>query len=289
MDTEGTAMTMTLSRKTFGSELRAVWMVALRGLRTSMRYKLGFISNIIWPSITVIGVILMGKSFGATEEFVEATGIFDYVSFFILGKIFYTFWTHTVSHMGNSVRDEQLWGTLELTYMCPIKRITLFIGYALQNFIENLLWISSTVILGVSAFGLSFHASPSDIPLMLAAFAVTVAVAYGFGFIIAGLVFRLKEPGVLSVVIFRPLHYFSGCYYTINSIPSAIREFAFVVPTSYSVDVLKSLLLGSKTFLPLNQELMVLMGFALTLPLIGYRFFQWLEKDAMEKGKFATY
>ena len=279
----------TLSRRTFRSELRAIWMVALRGLKTSIRYRLGFVSSILWPCITVIGVILMGKSFGATSGFVEATGILDYVSFFILGKVFYTFLTQAVFGMGRSVRDEQLWGTLELTYMCPVKRISLFVGYAIHSFIENLLWIATTIGAGVFLFGLRFNTTPFNFFLAIVAFAVTVAAAYGFGFIIAGLVFRLKEPGVLSVVVFRPITYLSGYYYTINAIPAGVRMFAFVVPTSYSVDCLKSLLIGSRTFLPLSQELIILSVFAIFLPFMGYRFFQWLEKDAMEKGTFSTY
>jgi ABC-type polysaccharide/polyol phosphate export permease len=282
-------MKATLSRRTTLSELRVIWMVALRGLKTSMRYKLGFVSNMIWPPITMMSIILMGSSFGATQEFVEATGILDFVSFFILGKVLETFWNEAVFGMGGSVRDEQLWGTLELTYMCPIRRISLFLGYALHSLVENLLWIVTTAVPGFLLVGLRLNVTPLGLLLVIGAFAVTVVAAYGFGFIIAGLVFRLKEPGALNTVLFRPLNYLSGYYYTINAIPAAIRVFVFVVPTFYSVDCLKSLLIGSKTFLPISQELAILSIFAVLFSFVGYRVFQWLEKDAMKKGTFATY
>lgn len=278
-----------LCRRTLRSEIRAVWYICTRNLRIDTRYLLNFLlSQIFWVG-DISEIVLLGYASGSRAGFEEYAGIIDFVSFLVVGGALWAFWMVLISGIGGALREEQLSGTLEVNCICPIKRVDILIGYSLSYLIESTLWLPLYFILGSLIFGLTFNTTLPKIALALIGFFLSIIASHGFSFIVAGLVFKFKEPGILSTFLTHPLYYFSGAYFTIKAVPYAIRWISYLIPTSYSIDVLRTTLLGSKPFMPLLYELLILLTLAITLPILGLLLFSQLEKDALKKGDLATY
>jgi len=282
---------MSLGRRTLWSELRVIWAVAMKSLKINIRYRIDFVIGTIIPLTLIVELasrIFEALTFGPTEGLQEYTGMRDYASFAVISWIFQ--WYYIVAVIGGrgNTRNEQMMGTLELSYTCPVKRAVLLAGFCLSNFIMHL---PSAVAAFAFAFliGVQLNTTALSILLTFLAFILGVSGCFGFGFILAGFVVKYREPGILDAILLHPLLYFSCILYPAAVLPWAARFVAYSIPTSYSLDSVRGLLLGTKTILPIAYELLVMVAFAVLLPLVGVLIFKKLEKDVMRKGGVGAY
>lgn len=291
MDTKSqkTIANLSLCQRTLESEIKAIWTICMRNLKIEIRYPINFILSQIFFIGDVAAFILLGYVSGPKGGFQEYVGTLDFVSFFVVGGALWTFWKILIDGIGGSLREEQLCGTLEVNYTCPTRRLDLLIGYSLSFLVESVLWLSIYFVLGTIIFGMTLNTTIPNVVMSMFIFLLVILASSGFSFLMAGIVFRFKEPGILSTFLFHPLSYFSGTYFTIKAMPEGIRWISYLIPTSYSIDCLRSLLLGTETFMPLNIEVLILLLFAAILPILGMSAFTQLEKRALQKGDLATY
>jgi len=125
--------------------------------------------------------------------------------------------------------------------------------------------------------------------LALASFFLSMGGCFGFGYILAGLVVKYREPGVLEAVLASPLWYFSGDLFTVSVLPLAARIISYVIPTAYGLDIIRGLLLSTKTLLPIPFELLILCAFTILLPSLGILIYKKLEKSTMKKEGIGAY
>lgn len=278
-----------LCRRTLRSEVRAVGCICIRNLRIDTRYLVNFLLGQIFWIGDISEFVLLGYAAGSLVGFKEYVGIVDFASFFVVGGALWCFWNILIGGVGGSLREEQLWGTLETMCTCPIRRVDILIGYSLSSLVESTIWLPLYFVLGALLFGLRFNTTLLNALLALVVFVLTIAASIGFSLIVAGIVLKYKEPGILSTFLTHPLYYFSGAFFTVEALPEGIRWLAHFVPISYSIDSFRALLLGSRPFTPLVYEILALLVFALALPVLGLLFFARLEKDALEKGDLLAY
>lgn len=283
-------------RKSFGkrtlfSELKVVWAISMKNLKTSTRYPVDFIFGSVIPLTVLMGFIeriFVSLTFGSTDSLFQYIGMLDYISFAVVSRLFWHHYLSVITGGKSNVRDEQLSGTLEMAYTCPVKKPILLAGFCLSDFITFLPSIIATV---GSAFliGVRANMTPLTITLTFLAFLLGIAGCFGFGFILAGLVIKHREPGILDAVLLHPLRYFSGVEYTIAVLPFPARIIAYFNPTSYAVDSVRTILLGTNSILPIAYEFLVMITLAIMLSLIGIMIFNKLERSVMKKEGIGGY
>jgi ABC-2 type transport system permease protein len=74
-----------------------------------------------------------------------------------------------------------------------------------------------------------------------------------------------------------------------QSYPLAARLVSYAIPTAYGLDIMRGLLLGTKTLLPIPFEFLVLCGFTLLSPLLSIIIYRKLEKSIMKKEGIGGY
>ena len=282
---------MSLAKRTLWSELRVIWIIAVKSLKINARYRIDFILGTIIPLTLIISLaqnIFQALTFGPTEGLQEYIGTLDYASFGMISFIFWEYYLTVITGGRRNMRSEQMMGTLELAYTCPVKRPILLAGFCLSNFITFLPAVIATFI---SAFlmGVRLNTTLLNVSLAFVAFVLGMGGCFGFGFILAGLVVKYREPGILDAVLVHPLWYFSGVLYVVTVLPVVGRFVAYLLPTSYGLDSVRGLLLRTKTILPINYELLVMATFTVLSPLVGVLIFNKLEKDVMKKGGIGAY
>lgn len=280
-----------LMKRTFWSELRVIWAIVKKNLKVRTRYRADYFLRTIIPLTLIVWCakrIFNALTFGPTEGLLEYIGTLDFVSFAVISNILMEYYLSVIEGGKNSIRNERMVGTLEMVYTCPVGRTTLIVGFCISDFIS---FMPSIVALSISTFlmGVRLNTTPLNFILALAAFILSIGGCLGLGFIIAGLVAKYREPGVLDVMLASPLWYFSGDLFSVSVLPLAARLISYTLPTAYGLDIMRGLLLGTKTLLPIPYEILVLLAFAVLLPLLGILIFKRLEKSVIRNEGIGAY
>ena len=260
-------------------EFKAAFM---KDFRSYIRYPAWLIGDLVstplWYFFFAVGVTL----FAPTTQTSEYHGS----SFFFFGFIFIVLFSTIIWGVGQSVRNEQMAGTLEQFFLAPANRLTLIMGRWARIFMTDLLVIGYTAVL----FRL-FGGGP--LPLYepaLFAFALGLfeVGSVGFGVLFAGLTMKLKSYTTLSNLIFFGYMILTGALVPVNVIPLPYRYVCLVIPFTYFIDLMRHAALLTPTILPESLEYLTGILVAVIMFLVGLITFNWIEQDARVRGSIAT-
>lgn len=255
----------------------------LKDLRSYVRYPawlLGeFISTPLWFFFFALGVSLFAPP-NPKEPYENA---FD---FFYYGFIFIMLFSTSIWGIGQSVRNEQLAGTLEQFFLAPVNRATLIVGRWARVFITDVLIIGYTTLLLylLGGIGVTFR-NPI---LFLSSLALYEVCLIGFGLFFAGLTIRIKSYNTVSNFVFFGYMILTGALFPVDVIPTPFRYVSLVIPFTYFIDLMRHAALQTPTLLPETLEYVVGILVAIVMLLIGFVSFNWLERDARARGAIAT-
>src|SRR5215470_18647800 len=141
---------MTFTHRSLISELRALITIAWKEWVIFKRYPSWVIAIVIWPVLFPVGYIFTAKALGGPAgkdlaAFRALAGTEDYVSFIVIGSILWMWLNMTLWDAGLQLRNEQMRGTLESNWLCPVWRGSILVGGTLAKLATSLFF------LGVSA------------------------------------------------------------------------------------------------------------------------------------------
>jgi ABC-2 type transport system permease protein len=175
-------------------------------------------------------------------------------------------------------------GTIEYTFMAPVKRLTHMVGTTLFSVVYGLL--HTAVILAVIVAFFDIDMSRAN---YVAGAVVLVVGSLGFiGIGITGAVLPLLFPergAQMTHVIQAALLLVSGVYVVPADLPEPLRTLSAFSPATYVLEGIREALIHGRTvgeLLPMLAGLLVV-G-AATIPL-GVRVFQWGERYAKRTGR----
>ena len=129
---------ITFTHRSISSELRALTAVAHKEWTIFRRYPSWIIAFVIWPILFPVGYIFTAKALGGPagsdlETFRALAGTDDYVSFIVVGSILWMWLNMTLWDVGLQLRNEQMRGTLESNWLCPVWRGSILVGGTLTK------------------------------------------------------------------------------------------------------------------------------------------------------------
>jgi ABC-2 type transport system permease protein len=257
----------------------------LKDLRSYIRYPawiLGdFISTPLWFFFFALGVTLFSPSTpkqGSSNE-----GGF---SFFYFGFIFIILFSTAVWGIGQSVRNEQMAGTLEQFFLAPVSRVTLIVGRWARVFLTDTIVIGYlTLLLYLVGGGLVTLFDPALFLFSLALYEIGLI---GFGLFFAGLTMRMKSFNTISNLVFFGYMILSGAIFPITVIPTPFRYVSMGIPFTYFNDLMRHAALKTSTILPESPELIIAALLSVSMLLVGLFAFRKIEEDARVSGSIAT-
>ena len=228
-------------------ELRAAFAVARRDIRSTSRYRLVVASQIFTPLYQgVLPALLFGLSFAVAGRVLgleRTIGTADLAGFIFLGGVMSGLVATSFWAMAMTFRNEMETGTLEPTWLTPTRRETLVIGHALGG----LFWFAFSQIaifaIGIVFFGLRFR---PQIVFALPAVALAIVAMVGIAYLLAGLVLMVKEANFMIDVSNFLFATASGVAFPVTLLPGVLQPIAFVLPTTYAMDILRQQGLGTR-------------------------------------------
>lgn len=270
-----------------GEEFLASFVKDLRSYSRYPAWVVGeFVSTPLWFFFFALGVTLFAPTgTSATGSGLSGSGM-GY-SFFYYGFIFIVLFSTGVWGIGQSVRNEQLAGTLEQFFLAPVNHVTLIIGRWLRIFLTDLLIIGYTtcIIIVLMGGGGLILVNPVLFAYSLGLYEVGLI---GFGLFFAGLTMRIKSYNTISNLVFFGYMILTGALFPITIIPLPFRYVSMAIPFTYFIDLMRSAAMASSTFMPVNLEYSLATVLSVSMLVVGYVVFNKIEEDARVRGSIAT-
>lgn len=209
-------------------QAQVVYALILRETRTRFgRHSIGYLWGILDP-LLIIAMMALLMSFGLRKSVPPGMTV---LSFLATGLVPYYFFQSVNSTMSNAVRGNQ-----SLLYYPRILPIDLLWARFLLEFATQ--FVVFLTVLGIDALYFERLALDSILQILTGLFlAAGLGVGVGLIFGALGMVYPFLER--VRSVMFRPLFFVSGVWFTANELPPEYREILLYNPILHCTELVR--------------------------------------------------
>jgi ABC-2 type transport system permease protein len=272
------------------AELRAAAAIARKDLRILARYAVAFAAHVFSPLYqSIIPAFLFGAAFavGGRQVGMEASlGTADLAGFLFMGGVVSGLVSTSFWGVGFSLRTEMDAGHLEPTWLTPTRRTTLVLGRGLSGLVVFLFVQAALFAIGIAFFGLRVR---PEALMALPAVILACAGMIGVSLLVAAAVLLVREANFLVDTTSFLFGVASGTAFPVTLLPGLLQPVAFLLPTTYAVDILRYHAIGSRTYANLLLEYAALLVTVAVVVALGIRAFSWADHVVRVRGTIAQH
>jgi ABC-2 type transport system permease protein len=248
---------------------RGGWVIFRKHLYKFRTDRMEIGGTLGWPLLWV-------ATFGLGMERVvdrETLGVTSYLAFITPGIIALTALSGAVNS-GMTLLEEKIKGILKEYFVAPIPRMSILLASTGSGMVKTLIQSSIILILAL-VLGARLSGGITGIVSALLYLLLYVFAFVGFS---NGVAIHSRSTGAYHMLLFvlnLPLLFLSNALYPLATMPTWMRVFAYLNPTTYAVDGLRRSLFGVGDLPPL-LNVAVLMVFAALCSWFGLRSFRRL-------------
>ena len=289
--TTGTLTTSLARQHGLPAELRALWAVIKREWIIFRRYPSWIIALFIWPIIFPMAYILSSQALAGPDSggllvFEQNAGTTNVIGYIAIGTIIWMWQNIVLWNVGFSLREEQLRGTLESSWLSPSWRFSLLLGNSAVQMLTMFIFIGVSLIEFGVFFGVHFSGQPLLVALM---FLAAIPAIYGLGFAFASVVITAREANAFVFLVRGIVMIFCGITFPIAVLPGWMQSVSRFLPQTYIIYGFRAAMLNGadfQTLLPVYQTLLAFGAFWL---LVGFVLFRRMERRARQTGALGQY
>ncbi len=256
-----------------GRELRATYAFVERNFNLVRRYLNWEIVFLFYSIINALTIGFIGVTTGPDE-----------VLFLTVGALLWGFLSVLFHEVGESVSWERWEGTIEYTFMAPIRRLTHLGGMCIFAIIYGT--IRTTVVLAVVAFFFDISLKEANLFSGLLVLVCSSLAFIGLGLMAAVLPLLSPERGSQATHILQGVILLvSGVYYEVEVLPGWLQNLSVISPATYTLKAARAALLEGQSIAALGPEMLRLVVIGLVLIPLGLFIFNLGENYAMRSGK----
>ncbi len=295
MDTSLPSQTLTPAQAR-GSErllgdLRALAAVAKKEWLYFVRYPTWMISLFIWPLIFPMAYILSARALAGPDGsglavFTARTGITDYLGYIAVGTTIWMWQNVVLWGVGFALRNEQMRGTLESSWMTPSWRFAFMLGPSAIHMLNMFIFLAVSALEFGLFFGVRLNGNPLLVLLLIIA---CVPSIYGLGMAFASLVITAREAQNFVFMVRGLVMIFCGVTFPVSILPGWMQGFAGFLPQTYMIHGIRVAALANASLGELLPDLLPLIGFGAFWLAAGYLIFNWMERRARQTGAIGQY
>jgi ABC-2 type transport system permease protein len=255
-------------------ELRASYAFIERNFNLTKRYWGWEVAWLVYSLAAALAVAFIGVAQG--DPLLLQT--------LVIGTIFWNYLSIVFGFIGETVTWERWEGTLEYTFMAPVRRYTQLVGST--TFAVAYALIQMLVILGVMLVLFDLQFSGGNF-VTAAAFILLGSLSFvGVGMMAAVLPLLYVERGDQMVFVFQSvILLFSGVYYTTDVMPEWMQFVSQFSPGTYVLDGVRQGLINGKPVTELWHDVWPLAVMGVVLIPLGVWVFGRAERYAKRTGK----
>jgi ABC-2 type transport system permease protein len=269
--------------KTLQLELRQSYAFVARNFNLSKRYW-GW--EVVWLAYSIanaLSVTFIGAGAGEItgESQIDTSFLITYL---LIGTLVWRFLASIFMNISEMIAWERWEGTIEYTFMAPIRRFNQMLGQTIYAIIYSLIFTMIIGLVVAAFFDLSFEGADfvSATVILLAGSLSFV----GIGMVASILPLLYPERGAQMTNIVQAFFLLvSGVYYPVSVLPAWLQVLARISPATYVLEGMRAALLpGTVDNAPLSYVWPLLLMGTVMLPL-GIWLFQRAERYTKRTGK----
>jgi ABC-2 type transport system permease protein len=279
----------TLSPSLLLSETLAVARI---NLLTQGRFRMGLLGTMVNPFFLFAPLLFLAQSFVGPDgryrrPFVELTGYENHLGYLVVPLVGATL-AHTVfSAVGQTIRHEQIGGTLERTLVSLRYPIALILGRSLGYLPVFGLYVASAVVACLAFFDLGLRVDALSALVLLA---LHLALVFGVGFFLACLFLWVDDPTFLQQFFSRfVLLTLTGATYPLVLLPGWLQVVARAIPFTWAYELERRAWLRAEPLPALFPDLAILAAMTAAVWLGSIVFFRRMLRRAKRTGQLGHY
>lgn len=272
------------------SNLFVVWNELIKNMKFLMAYPIIFVFWAVFPIFWFIPFIFQGQAFVGglqSASFGQITGTEEFIPFIVIGSVLNSYVNTLLYGMGESIRREAIQGTLDYVLVAPSNKVYVLIGKALSESISSTMFAASQLAISALLFGMNL-----TLGVMLPVFFIVILLIlglYGLSLVLAAFSLLYKQSHDVSETIGYVFYVFSPVRYPLESLPFWAQIFGKIIPLTYALIIVRSIMLLGASLSSLYFEVLALLAIDAVLIFAGFYMFNWMENKAKKSGAISHY
>jgi len=263
-----------LPRISFASDAKASYAFVERNFNLVRRY---FGWEVVFLAYTVVNTLTIGL-------IAAGTGDPQRVLYLVIGALLWGYLSVLFTVVSEDVAWERWEGTIEYTFMAPVRRLARLGGTCAFAAVYGIL--RTAIVLGVVTLFFSLSLGDANIGAFIVVLGASSFAFMGLGIMAAILPLISPERGVQATHIIQALLLLvSGVYYEVSVLPSWLQPLSYISPATYTLRASRACLLEGASVSDVLPEIMVLLGMGVVLIPLGLWVFGLAERHAKRTGK----
>jgi ABC-2 type transport system permease protein len=265
------------------SEMSALFGFAERQLYIYKRY---WVWEVVWLFYSIVSVLSIGFLASGLDALGAGGADFDLRKaqlYLLVGALLWGFLSLVFMEAAFAIAWERWEGTIEYTFMAPVRRITHLMGICLFAIVYGLARTFIVLIAAIAIFDIDF--SHADLGGALFVLAASIVPLIGLAILTSVLPMLSPQKGEqMSFAVQGFMLLVSGVYYPLSVLPLPLRLAGAASPLTYALSGMrKSLLEGAGVGDQLATAGILLVMGAVLIP-AGFAVFTWAERRAKRLG-----
>jgi ABC-2 type transport system permease protein len=243
----------------------------------------------IAPLLWLLPYVFQGKALVggmSSIAFQKLTGSPHFLPYILIGTMVSTYIFSGLWGVGNSLREETYWGTLEYIIASPTNPIVVLLGKTLAEFVYATINVGLQAVVATVFLGLSLTLA-KIFPVLVIVLLLLIGF-YGFAIAFAGFTLLIKEVHGWVHTLEWVFYLFSPIRFPVE-VSSITKTLSALVPLTYALVAIRGIILLNKHIIDMWQTVLILIGMDVILITAGYLTFRYLEKKTKQAGTIAQY
>jgi ABC-2 type transport system permease protein len=265
------------------TELNALFGFAERQMHIVKRY---WLWEVVWLFYSLVSVLSIGFLASGLGSLGAASGTFDLRKaqlYLLIGALLWGYLSLVFMEAAYAISWERWEGTIEYTFMAPVRRVTHLMGICLFAIGYGL--ARTFIVLLAAAWMFKLDFSNANVPGALAVLAASTLPLIGLSILTSVLPLLSPQKGEqMSIALQGFLLLVSGVYYPLTVLPEPMQVAGALSPLTYALAGIRSSLLQGAGVGDELPVIAVLVGMGVVLIPGGVMVFAWAERRAKRLG-----
>lgn len=265
--------------------LRRVCAFVVRDFQLAVSYRVEFLLRIVSILGVVTTLYFISKIFSdlsVTEHPQWRKPLLAWLT----GLAFLNYFMTGFSSLANSIRQEQMQGTLESVLLTPISIPNMIISSSTWDFVQATFYSFLYLFFGWLFFGASYQGS---ILLALVFLFLTTTVLACLGILSASFAMVFKRGDPFGILLGAGSALFSGVFFPKEMLGNVVGKISSIIPTTHGLDGIRRVLIEGQTLSQTKQPLITLFAFLIVLLPFSLWVFSRAVRRAKREGSLIQY
>jgi ABC-2 type transport system permease protein len=258
-----------------------------RDFRIESGYKAAFIMGLVESLMLLVTLHFIGRLVPVHASASLGKYGRGYFPFALIGVAFARYFDLMLRMFSESIRTAQVTGCLEAMLSSRTGAVTVVTLSSLYSLISGALQLVMILVGGVLLFGVNLGAM--NVPATLLVLLLSIAIFVAFGVLSASAIVWLKKGDPITWVLGGMSAILGGAYFPIDVMPAWMQKLSYVIPIRYSLEALRSTMLGGANIVMVARPLATLLAIAVILSPVSAALFTAAVRKGRKEGTLVQY